>query len=222
MLEVTTLSEITIDGKLSLGAGQSSKELFGFYGDDLKVWSHTQRAMSGALMVGANTVRTDDPELSVRYCEGRNPLRVVPSSNGRLPLHARILNDGQPTLVVVSRSSLHDAVSALCDKPLVEVIACGDQQVDLVELMSELAGRGIESLLVEGGSRLLYSLFEADLVSRIIIKHIPVIAGAVDAPPFLQLPVGGSALQLSRWRTEQVFVVSGVCVSIYQSISRSP
>ena len=67
MPDVTTLSELTIDGKLSLGDGGSSKDLFDFYGEDLRAWFHAQRALHDAIMVGAGTVRCDDPELTVRY-----------------------------------------------------------------------------------------------------------------------------------------------------------
>lgn len=215
-MRITTLSELTIDGKLSLGPGASSKDLFDFYGDDLRAWFHGQRAGNDAIMVGAGTVRADDPELTVRYAEGRNPLRIVPSSDGRLPLEARLLNDGHPTLVAVSQAASRGAVAALEAKPGVEVIRCGEGRVELCELMDVLEGRGVESLIVEGGSRLLHSLFAAELVGRIIIKHIPVIAGSADAPTYLRGAEGASSLTLSRWRLVDWFAKSGVAISIYE------
>ena len=219
MPDVTTLSELTIDGKLSLGDGGSSKDLFDFYGEDLRAWFHAQRALHDAIMVGAGTVRCDDPELTVRYAPGANPLRVVPSSDGLLPLDARLLNDGRPTLVVVSGRAGEAAVAALRAKPGVEVVRCGKDRVDLVALMALLDARGVASLMVEGGSRLLNSLFEADLVSRIVIKHIPVISGAHDAPTYLRPGRSGARLPLSRWRLTDLFVKSGVGVSIYQPLA---
>ncbi len=219
MPKITTLSELTIDGKLSLGSGGSSKDLFDFYGDDLRVWFHAQRALHDAIMVGAGTVRCDDPELTVRHAPGANPLRVVPSSDGRLPLDARLLNDGLPTLVAVSRQANYETVAALIAKPGVEVVRCGDERVDLRELMDLLDARGIRTLMVEGGSRLLHSLFEVGLVSRIVIKHIPVISGAPDAPTYLRTDRAGSTLALSRWRLTDLFMKSGVCVSIYQPLA---
>lgn len=83
MVEITTLSEVTIDGKLSLGATASSKGLFDFYGDDLRAWFHAQRAAHDAIMVGAGTVLSDDTELTVRHAPGPNPLRIVPIVHGR-------------------------------------------------------------------------------------------------------------------------------------------
>lgn len=217
MLEITTLSELTIDGKLSLGPGMSSKALFDFYGEDLRAWFHGERARHGAIMVGAGTVRTDDPELTVRYAVGPNPLRVVPASEGRLPLDARLLNDGLPTLVAVSHRAPETAVRALAAKPGVEVVRCGQDRVDLAALAGLLHARGIGSLMAEGGSRLLRGLFEAGLVSKIVIKHIPVISGAPSAPTFLSSDVG-SSLPLSRWRLDDWFVKSGVGVSVYRPL----
>lgn len=215
MIEITTLSELTIDGKLSLGPGASSKDLFDFYGHELRVWFHQQRALHSAIMVGAGTVRSDDPELTVRYFDGPNPLRVVPASMGAIPLDARLLNDGGATLVAVSQAAPDKIVNALAAKPNVQVVRCGATRVDLAELMEALYALGIRSMIAEGGSRLLHSLFEAHLVSRIIIKHIPVISGAPEAPTYLRPVNGRSTLSLSRWSLSEMFVKSGVGVSIY-------
>jgi riboflavin-specific deaminase-like protein len=216
-IEITTLSELTIDGKLSLGTDTSSKGLFAFYGDELRTWFHKQRAQSDAIMVGAQTVRNDDPELTVRYAKGPNPLRIVTASNGELPLDAHLLNDGIPTMVVVAQRASLAAMKALRAKHQVEVVVCGDERVDLSRLMLILWDRGLRTLIVEGGSRLLHSLFEAQLVSTIIIKHIPVISGALDAPNYLRAEGQQSHLALSRWRIMEWFVIDGVGISIYRA-----
>lgn len=220
MVEVTTLSELTIDGKLSLGAGASSKDLFDFYGDELREWFHSQRAQCDAIMVGAGTVRADDPELTVRHATGPNPLRVVPANLGQLPLDSKILNDGGATLVAVSNRAPQAAIDALAAKPNVEVVRCGEDRVDLVRLMAVLGLRGVRTMIAEGGSRLLHSLFEAGLVSQIIIKHIPVIAGTPDAPTYLRPEDGRGRLSLSRWRLTEWFVKGGVGISIYRPLEQ--
>jgi riboflavin-specific deaminase-like protein len=219
MPNITTMSELTIDGKLSLGGGASSKALFDFYGPELREWFHGQRAAHDAIMVGAGTVRSDDPVLTVRHAPGANPLRVVPSSDGRLPLGARLLNDGLPTLVAVSARATDEAVRTLSAKPMVEVVRCGEDRVDLADLVAHLDARGVRSLMVEGGSRLLHSLFAAGLVSRLVVKHIPVIAGAADAPTYLGAADDGPALSLSRWRLTELFAKGGVGVSVYQPLA---
>lgn len=212
MVDITTLSELTIDGKLSLGPAASSKDLFLYSSDELKAWFHTQRAANDAIMVGANTVRTDDPELTVRHVRGRNPLRVIPSSDGRLPPECTLLNDGVPTLIAVSARATPEAIAALRAHDHVEVVVCGEDQVDLEALMAVLDARGVKTMIAEGGSELLSSLFKAELVSRIIIKHIPVIAGSPDAPTYLN----GSTINLSRWRLDDLFIKGGIGVSVYR------
>jgi 5-amino-6-(5-phosphoribosylamino)uracil reductase/2,5-diamino-6-(ribosylamino)-4(3H)-pyrimidinone 5'-phosphate reductase len=216
MIEITTLSELTIDGKLALHRTSSSKELFDYSTDELKAWFHGQRALSDAIMVGANTVRVDDPSLTVRYVEGPSPLRVIPSSDGLLPLTSALLNDGLPTLVATSKAARPATVAALLAKPGVDVVCCGETEVDLVALMQILAERGVKRLIVEGGSTLLSSLFGHDLVSKIIIKHIPIISGDPEAPTYLtQAPRPGHSLGISRWRMAEWFVKGGIGVSIY-------
>jgi 5-amino-6-(5-phosphoribosylamino)uracil reductase/2,5-diamino-6-(ribosylamino)-4(3H)-pyrimidinone 5'-phosphate reductase len=216
MIEITTLSELTIDGKLALHRASSSKELFDYSTDELKAWFHGQRALSDAIMVGANTVRVDDPQLTVRHVDGPNPLRVIPSSDGLLPLSSALLNDGLPTLVATSKKAQPATLAALRRKPGVEVVICGETEVDLAALMAMLAKRGIRRLIVEGGSTLLSSLFGRGLVSKIIIKHIPIISGDPDAPTYLTLsPRPGLDLGISRWRMDEWFVKGGIGVSVY-------
>ena len=64
---------------------------------------------------------------------------------------------------------------------------------------------------------MLHSLFAAELVGRIIIKHIPVIAGSAEAPTYLGS--GGAPLALSRWRLTDWFAKSGVAISIYEPLA---
>ena len=216
MIEITTLSELTIDGKLALHRTSSSKELFDYSSYELKAWFHGLRAECDAIMVGANTVRVDDPLLTVRYVEGKSPLRVIPSSDGLLPLTSALLNDGLPTLIATGRTASAATVAALAAKPGVEVIRCGEDEVDLAALMALLAARGVRSLIVEGGSTLLSSLFGRGLVSTIIIKHIPIISGDPEAPTYLTLtPRAGLDLGVSRWRMDEWFVKGGIGVSVY-------
>lgn len=216
MMQVTGLSELTIDGKMTLGPGASSKDLFAYSSDALKVWFHQQRAMSDAIMVGAGTVRTDDPELTVRYVDGNNPLRVVPCGSACLPLESKLLNDRWPTLVAVSDSASDTAVLGLRAKPGVEVMTFGRTQVDLAALLQHLAARGVERLMVEGGSTLLRNLFEAGLVTRIIIKHIPVVCGHQDAPTYLDTAgMKRLPLPLSQWQLDDWFTKGGIGISVY-------
>ena len=218
-IQVTTFSELTIDGHLTLTQGGSSKALFAFYGAPLQEWFHAERAAHDAIMVGAGTVRADNPELTVRHVVGRNPLRVVPTNDGDLPPDSHILRDGQPTVLAVP-DDLPSDVAARLAHGAVTLMRCGPGRVDLGLLMAGLAARGVRSLMVEGGSRLLAALFASGLVDRIVIKHIPVIAGRLPGQaagaPFLDS--ADSGLPLSRWHVVDWRVIGGVGVSVYEPL----
>ena len=221
-MKITTFSELTIDGRMTLGHGLSSKALFDFYGAELRQWFHGERAAHDAIMVGAGTVRTDNPELTVRHVIGRNPLRVIPTNDGNIPSGSHILNDGHPTLFAVPRN-LPDVVrNRLAAHPGVNLMDCGEIAVDLKEVATGLSARGVGSLMVEGGSRLLHGLFAAGLVNRIVIKHIPVISGAVDAPTYLAAYAGSLGMALSRWQVVDWRLIGGIGVSIYEPLKGTP
>ncbi len=205
-MQVTTFSELTIDGKLSLGHGRSSKDLFNFYGPELAHWFHAQRAAHDAIMVGAGTVRADNPELTVRNAPGRNPLRVIPLGLIPLPQESTILNDGIATLLAVPARHDHRYTA-----PSVESVECGEARVDLRKLLDILSNRGVKTLMVEGGSRLLHSFFREDLVDRIVIKHIPVVAGDPRAPSYLD----GAQMALSEWKVTDWQCIGDVGVATY-------
>ena len=91
---VLMMSEITVDGKLTLKRGASSKILMKYMAPETEVLLHRTRAECDAIMVGANTIRIDNSFLTVRLVEGKNPLRVIPTSRGEIPPGANILWSG--------------------------------------------------------------------------------------------------------------------------------
>ncbi|MBC7479224.1 MAG: RibD family protein [Pseudorhodobacter sp.] len=217
-MKITTFSELTIDGRMTLRHGQSSTQLFAFYGAELREWFHAERAAHDAIMVGAGTVRTDNPRLTVRHAMGQNPLRVIPTNDGNIPADSHILTDGMSTVFAVPENLTAQARDRLSASRAVSFITCGETAVDLARLADGLAARGISRLMVEGGSRLLHGLFAAGLVDRIVIKHIPVISGALVAQPYLSATTDGPVAPLSRWRAIDWRLIGGVGVSVYEPL----
>lgn len=216
-LIVTSVTEMTIDGRLSIGPGVSSKTLFDFYGSELSRWFHAERARHDLIMVGAGTVRCDDPELTVRHVEGRSPIRVVPTSSGHLPQDATIHTDGRPTILLVPEDLPESATDPLTkDRASVSILRAGQKVVDLRKSFKMLEAMGFRSLMVEGGSRLLTSLFAADLIDRIVIKQIPIVTGSPDAPTFLSKAPIGALPVLSRWSLQTCDAIGGVAVTTYR------
>ncbi len=174
------VSEVTVDGKLTLRKGVSSKEIMKFMDEEATRYLHQLRAKVDGIMVGAETIRTDNPFLTVRYVEGKNPTRIVPTSRANIPLDANILEKHAPTIIVTSEKAPEEKVKALEEK--VEVIKCGDEQVDLVKMMDVLYKKGIKKLMVEGGSTLNWNLIKLGLVDEIRLIHMPFIVGGTDTP----------------------------------------
>ena len=186
---VIIVSEVTVDGKLTLSKGVSSKEIMKFMDEEANRYLHETRAKVDGIMVGAETIRTDNPYLTVRYVSGKNPTRIIPTSTADIPLDANILKKDSPTIIVTTEKAPEVRVKALSEK--VEVIIAGKEEVDLVKMMDILYNRGIRNLMVEGGSTLNWNLIKNGLVDEIRIIHMPFIVGGADTPTL----VGGEGFK---------------------------
>ncbi len=183
------VSEVTIDGKLTLKRGVSSKEIMKFMDEEATRYLHQLRAKVDGIMVGAETIRTDNPFLTVRYAEGNNPTRIVPTSMADIPLDSNILEKHAPTIIVTSEKAPEEKIKALEEK--VEVVKCGEDKVDLIKMMDILYQKGIKKLMVEGGSTLNWNLLKLGLVDEIRLIHMPFIVGGENTPTL----VGGEGFQ---------------------------
>jgi 2,5-diamino-6-(ribosylamino)-4(3H)-pyrimidinone 5'-phosphate reductase len=170
-------SAMTLDGKIATKTGSS--EISGKE-DLLRV--HELRKDVDAIMVGINTVITDDPKLTVHKIPTKkqdNPLRIVVDSKARTPLSSRILNSDASTLIAVTETASSARVKDLNE--IAEVLSCGKSRVDLDDLMINLSSRGVETLMLEGGSTLNYSMLMGGLVSEVRVCIAPMIAGGKEA-----------------------------------------
>jgi riboflavin-specific deaminase-like protein len=114
---------------------------------------------------------------------GPSPLRVVLDSTLRLPLSARVLNDGGATVVITTAPSSEERRAALRARAVgVHVVDSGSRGVDLASALRTLRALGVASLLVEGGRRVITSFFAEKLVDRLVLGIAPSIMGAgIDA-----------------------------------------
>ena len=174
------VSEVTIDGKLTLRKGYSSKEIMKFMDEEATRYLHQIRAKVDGIMVGAETVRTDNPFLTVRHVVGRNPIRIIPTRTANIPLDANILKSDAPTIIITTEKAPEEKVKKLEEKA--EVIICGKEEIDLIHMMEILYNKGIKSLMVEGGSTLNWNLIKTGLVDEIRLIHMPFIVGGDDTP----------------------------------------
>ena len=183
------VSEVTVDGKLTLRKGFSSKEIMKFMDEEATRYLHQIRAKVDGIMVGAETIRTDNPYLTVRHVVGKNPIRIIPTKSANIPLDANVLKKDAPTIIITTEKAPKDKVEQLKEKA--EVIICGEEEIDLIKMMSILYDKGIKSLMVEGGSTLNWHLLKTGLVDEIRIMHMPFIVGGEDTPTL----VGGEGFK---------------------------
>ncbi len=141
---VIIVSEVTIDGKLTLYRGASSKELMSLMTKEVYRYLHGIRAEVDGIMVGCETVRTDDPSLTVRYVEGKNPVRIIPCSTANVPYNANIFSKDAPTIIATTQRAPKEKIEKLKELGA-EVIVAGEELVDFEVLLSELYQRGIKN-----------------------------------------------------------------------------
>jgi diaminohydroxyphosphoribosylaminopyrimidine deaminase / 5-amino-6-(5-phosphoribosylamino)uracil reductase len=191
--EVHVKYAMSLDGKIATRTGHSRW----ITGDEARLDAHRIRDVSDAILVGIGTVLADDPRLTTRLPDSEcgaggphHPTRVVVDSTGRMPVDAAMLSPDLPgrTLIATTGRAPEDALERLRQAGA-EVVVLPDEDgaVDLAALLRLLGARGVNSLMAEGGSRIIGTLFDRRLVDRVTAYVAPVILGGIGAPA----PVGG-------------------------------
>jgi len=176
---VTLKIAATLDGKIATHTGNSQW----ITGSLARQRTHLMRAQADAIMIGSATAIVDDPQLTCRLpgLAHRSPIRVVADGRLRLPLTSRMFRTAraQPLIVLTRKDTEPHRRRAFEDQgvDLIDVPVGPDNHMDMGDALSQLAGRGMTRLLVEGGARLAASLLRADLVDRIDWFQAPKIIG---------------------------------------------
>jgi diaminohydroxyphosphoribosylaminopyrimidine deaminase/5-amino-6-(5-phosphoribosylamino)uracil reductase len=171
---VTLKLAATLDGRIATASGDSRWVT----GPEARAEVHRLRDATDAVLVGAGTARADDPRLTARLPRGRgrDPVRVVLDSRLRLPGTLRLLRQRSDAPTIVAHVSGRPPARPARG---VEYLRCRSRRgrVDLADLLHRLGGRGIATLLVEGGGEVAASLLRAGLVDRMLLFVAPRIAG---------------------------------------------
>lgn len=170
---------MSADGKIALTTRRQTK----ISNEDDKRRVHKLRNSVDAILVGIETVLSDDPKLTVnaKYVKRpRHPVRVVLDSYGRTPKDALVLNGESKTIIVTNESTRKTFPNA-------EVIRSGKTDVDLRKMLRALSRKGIKKLLVEGGSRVIWSFLESGIADEVDIFVGSIVIGGEKAPT----PAGG-------------------------------
>lgn len=177
-MRITLSYAQTLDGRIAARDGSSQW----ISGPESLRLTHGLRAAHGAIMVGVGTVLRDNPRLTVRLAEGRDPLRVVVDSALRTPPGAAVLAEGaaQGTLVAGLAGAPPERRAALEALGATVLLLPPDAtgRVSLPALLAALGRDGVDSVMVEGGARLITALLRERLATHVAITVAPKILGA--------------------------------------------
>jgi len=212
---VVLKSAITLDGKSATATGDSKWVTC----DRSRREVHRLRGRLDAIMVGVGTVIKDDPLLTCRVPGGKDPLRIIVDSTLRIPRHAALfsLRSEAKTVIATCCADLAriDAVAAHG----VEVLVCSekDGRVDPDDLLTKLGERGVQSILLEGGSHLAGAFLRAGLIDRCMLFLAPKLVGGAGMGLFAGAGVNlmADAIRLEEMKVKRIGVdllVEGVPV----------
>jgi diaminohydroxyphosphoribosylaminopyrimidine deaminase/5-amino-6-(5-phosphoribosylamino)uracil reductase len=142
----------------SLKGGENEEHLQGALAistERTKAIVHRMRAENMAIMVGTNTVIMDNPRLMTTHWEGRNPIRVTVDRHGRIPMESKIFERKES------------------DYPGIDPVIVYRERTEWEYILEDLAGRGIHSIMVEGGTTLLNHIIETGLWDEMHIEVAP-------------------------------------------------
>jgi len=187
----TTLKyAMTADGKIATHTGASRW----ITGEVARTHVHEMRNTHAAIMIGSGTALADNPLLTCRTPNGQNPVRIVCDSKLSTPLDHNLITTAKnvPTILATANRSAADQAPYLDAGCQILDLPALDGRVDLSKLMQTLHTAQIDSVLVEGGAELNFSLLQAGLVQNLKLYLAPKLFGGSTAKG----PIGGHGVSL--------------------------
>jgi diaminohydroxyphosphoribosylaminopyrimidine deaminase / 5-amino-6-(5-phosphoribosylamino)uracil reductase len=178
---------MTIDGKIATHSG-ASKWITGSIARDNV---HKDRHKYAAIMIGVQTAIQDDPSLTCRIDNGKNPVRIICDTNMRLPISSNIVKTAinVPTIIATTCSDLKKQQPYIDLNCKIIVVSKKHNGINLNELMEKLSNENIDSILLEGGGTLNWSALESGIVNKVQAYISPKIFGGNAKTPVLGMGV---------------------------------
>jgi 3,4-dihydroxy 2-butanone 4-phosphate synthase/GTP cyclohydrolase II len=168
----------SLDGSIATRRRQP----IGLSGPAALTLTHQIRACCDAILIGIGTLLADDPRLSVRLVEGSSPQPIILDTHLRTPLSAKLVqrSDAPPWIVNGGNNprQLAQALQAAGSR-LITCDTAQDGRIDLHALMTILHGMQVNSIMVEGGARVITSLLNSRLVDQFIVTVSPKLVGGL-------------------------------------------
>ena len=184
---------MTLDGKIATYTGDSKW----ITNEKSRAYVHELRNRVTGIMVGVDTLIKDDPSLTTRLIteNGRDSTRIIVDSTLKIPLEAKVLRMPSDKFTIIATTDRADDEKLKeldrLDNVQVVVIPSKNSRVDLRCLMKWLGEHDIDSILVEGGATLNFSMIEEGLIDKVISFIAPKIIGGKNA----KTPIGGNGIE---------------------------
>lgn len=176
----------SLDGRIATDNGASHY----INGEAARIHLHRLRAIVDAVVIGVGTLNADDPQLTVRHVEGRNPVRVLLDPEGRAHPASRVFHDGHAPVVLVIASRAGAARTPAGVETLV-LPWHEPYGFDPAALLEALAARGLRRVLVEGGGLTVSRFLQTGALHRLHLMVAPMLIGSgrpgICLPPITSL-----------------------------------
>lgn len=191
---------VSIDGRLATPSGDSKW----ITSEVARAWVHRRRREADAILVGADTVVKDNPQLTTRHVRGRSPDRFVVDSRLRTPVKARVWNeDGARRVAVTTEQAPEEKTRELSARGVEVWTVAADEnnRVVLPELVTRMGDEGYTTLFVEGGGNIAGAFFQNHLVDCAWVamsRRVLLGGGGPGWTEGLSIPAVARAIHMSR------------------------
>jgi GTP cyclohydrolase II len=192
----------SLDGCIAARPGQP----LALSGPQSLTLTHKLRAAHDAILVGIGTVLADNPRLNVRLVRGSNPQPVVVDSQLRFPLRANLLQKSPLPWIATGQQADENRQRALeaTGARVLRLPTRADGRVNLGVLLERLGDLAINSLMVEGGARIITSFLSEQLADHLILTIAPTLVGGLHAVGDLGKSKPACFPRLRDWRYERL------------------
>lgn len=180
---------MSMDGKIATKTSDSKW----ITGEEARLHVHKLRNKYRGIMIGVETALKDNPRLTCRLEDGRNPIRIILDSKLRIHSELKILKNQNiaKTIIVTTENSDFKKLDQLKNMGVDIIVAKSmHSRVDMEDALEKLYSLGINSILLEGGGSVNYSALKAGLVDKVYTYIAPKFIGGVDA----KTPVEGEGI----------------------------